>query len=153
MQKTQGFTLVEMLVVVAIVGILAGMVVVSMSSSENSAEDARVKSGMDQIRTQSIIKEKDTADYSDMNCSDADISALCTDVNAHANAGINLFRDATAANGVINSNFCAYVQMKGGNYMCIASKGTAYTELSSVPTNCTQALCNTSDAVNNCTCN
>ena len=47
----KGFTLIELLVVIAIIGILSGTVIVSMSGAQNSAKDARIKSGMDQLRS------------------------------------------------------------------------------------------------------
>ena len=51
MQTKKGFTLIELLVVIAIIGILSGTVIVSMSGAQNSAKDARIKSGMDQLRS------------------------------------------------------------------------------------------------------
>lgn len=47
----KGFTLIELLVVIAIIGILSGTVIVSMSGAQDSAKDARIKSGMDQLRS------------------------------------------------------------------------------------------------------
>ena len=47
----KGFTLIELLVVIAIIGILSGTVIVSMSGAQDSAKNARIKSGMDQLRS------------------------------------------------------------------------------------------------------
>ncbi|MFA5047489.1 MAG: prepilin-type N-terminal cleavage/methylation domain-containing protein [Patescibacteria group bacterium] len=46
----QGFTLIELLVVIVIIGLLASLAVISMSSARNKANDAKVRSDLDQIR-------------------------------------------------------------------------------------------------------
>ncbi len=48
---TAGFTLIELLVVISIIGILAGMVVVSFTSSQKQARDTQRKSDLTQFRT------------------------------------------------------------------------------------------------------
>lgn len=50
MQKKKGFTLVEMLVVIGIVGILATLVLVVMASSRSKAADVRIKNDVRQMR-------------------------------------------------------------------------------------------------------
>ncbi|MGI6335374.1 MAG: type II secretion system protein [Minisyncoccales bacterium] len=47
----KGFTLIELLVVIAIIGILSGTVIVSMSGAQDSAKNARIEAGMDQLRS------------------------------------------------------------------------------------------------------
>lgn len=47
----KGFTLIELLVVISIIGILAGMVVVSFTSSQKQARDTERKSDLSQYRT------------------------------------------------------------------------------------------------------
>ncbi|HKB88779.1 MAG TPA: type II secretion system protein [Patescibacteria group bacterium] len=49
--KNLGFTLIELLVVISIIGILAGMVVVSFTSSQKQARDTARKSDLTQYRT------------------------------------------------------------------------------------------------------
>jgi prepilin-type N-terminal cleavage/methylation domain-containing protein len=49
--KIKGFTLIELLVVISIIGILAGMVVVSFTSSQKQARDTSRKSDLSQYRT------------------------------------------------------------------------------------------------------
>jgi type II secretion system protein G len=44
------FTLIELLVVIAIIGILSGLIVISMNGAVNSANDAKRKSNIDELR-------------------------------------------------------------------------------------------------------
>jgi len=46
-QTKQGFTLIEILVVIAIIGILAGVIISSLSSARNNARDVALKQAAD----------------------------------------------------------------------------------------------------------
>ncbi|MDO8752021.1 MAG: type II secretion system protein, partial [Candidatus Wolfebacteria bacterium] len=49
-KKNEGFTLIEMMVVIAVVGILSAAVLAGLAPSRNKAKDARIVSGVQQAR-------------------------------------------------------------------------------------------------------
>jgi len=51
-RRNGGFTLIELLVVIAIIGILSSIILVSLNSARKKANDTRVISDVQQIRTQ-----------------------------------------------------------------------------------------------------
>jgi len=50
MKNIKGFTLIEMLVVIAIIGLLSSVVLVALGPSRNKAKDARIISDLNQMR-------------------------------------------------------------------------------------------------------
>lgn len=63
LKKQKGFTLIELLVVVSIVGVLASIVLSSLSETRNKARDARIKSNLVQVRNQAEIYAVDFGSY------------------------------------------------------------------------------------------
>lgn len=63
MRKTNGFTLIEMLVVVSIIGILATLVSANLNSARSRARDAERKSDLKNIQTALRIYYNDYGSY------------------------------------------------------------------------------------------
>ncbi|MDD5639336.1 MAG: prepilin-type N-terminal cleavage/methylation domain-containing protein [Candidatus Pacebacteria bacterium] len=63
MQNKESFTLIEILIVIAIIGILAGILIISMSNATNSANDAKRKADINQITKSLLIYNASNEDY------------------------------------------------------------------------------------------
>ena len=50
-KRNEGFTLIEMLVVIAMIGLLSAVVLVALGPSRNKAKDTRIISDLQQIRS------------------------------------------------------------------------------------------------------
>lgn len=67
MLNKKGFTLIEILVVIVIIGILAGFSLTAFSSSRKTARDARRKADLEQIRAALEIYRADNGQYPPLN--------------------------------------------------------------------------------------
>lgn len=84
MNNKKGFTLVEMLVVISIIGILSSFAVVSLNSARQKARDALRKGDMAQLRT-ALNLYYDDNNYRYPACGTLDI--LATDFGATVGTG------------------------------------------------------------------
>ena len=120
-----GFTLVGLLVVIAVITILASIVIIAATSFRNKGKDGRITVQMDQIKKAAGIIFSEQGNYSSpvsVSCSttNPNIDTLCTDINTYAPATVNLFSSATT--------YCGYAQLNslmGGStsYYCIDYTG------------------------------
>lgn len=121
----KSFTLIEVLVVIAIIGILAGMILVYLGETRKKAKDSRIIAEMGQLRNAAdLYYNNNNNSYSSLDCSitDPNIDALCIDISSQGgtkpsddSAGIDIFAGY--------AGYCAKVKLNSGKYWCIDSIG------------------------------
>lgn len=123
MNSRKGFTLVEMLVVIAVIGIISTVALTALGPSRNKAKDTRVISNLQQVRA--LAETVYSNGY----------AALPAGQPIADNAGgiLETNRDDIVANGgslnvtksVNNSNYSAYSSLLSGGFYCVDSNGFA----------------------------
>jgi type II secretion system protein G len=68
-ESTLGFTLLELLVVIAVIGLLSSIIIVSMNSTRGKARDARRKGDLKQIQTALEMYYNENNAYPPSTCS------------------------------------------------------------------------------------
>lgn len=125
MNKQKGFTIIELIVVIAIIAVLASIVLVNVTQYLNKGKDAAIQGNLAGILTNS-------AQYFDTN---GNYTSLCANptVAAALAAADNTYDGNTTADEVTDCNggtsaFAACAQLKGSDaYFCIDSTGTKKT--------------------------
>lgn len=142
MQKNRAFTLIELLVVIAIIAILAAIVLVSLTTAQNRAKDARVTAGMNQMRTAGQAFYSTNNTYTGFAAS-SDASKIETDLESSAVGSTVEIR--------VNQNgnaFCATATLPTGGYWCVDSNLKSEKDANGTLVNCVAGCV----AGNTCAC-
>ncbi len=99
----KGFTLIELMVVIAIIGILASIVLVSLNAARQRARDARVISGLAQVRTLGATQEAIQGTFSGL---DTQIAGIKADVDEQAADTVLVLHISGD-----NTEYCAYARL------------------------------------------
>lgn len=54
-KKENGFTIIELMIAIALIGLLASAIIIAVSQARTKAANARIKNNMDQIRKQAEV--------------------------------------------------------------------------------------------------
>ena len=144
----RGFALIELLLVIAIIGILAALVLVALGNARDKDKDVRIKSNLGELRTFAEgIYDSNGASYDVSSpaagqvglCFDKDstpTSVTCTSDDIRDKVA-TLQQDTSDAGGTITaastaSQFCVESVLNGGNYLCLDNTGAFTTGTSPV---------------------
>jgi prepilin-type N-terminal cleavage/methylation domain-containing protein len=116
MTNNKGFTLIEMLVVIAVVGILSAAVLASLGPARSKAKDSRIISGLNQVRA--IAETLYDGDYAAVAIDQADIAKITADISN--NQG-NLIISRPVGDLI----YAAESVLASSGYYCVDSAGTA----------------------------
>ncbi len=124
LKEKGGFTLIEMLVVIAMIGILSAVVLTALGPSRDKAKDARIISDVNQARAIAETHYNPTTGAYDIASITGDAQFISSQSDATSNGGALTI--ISASNG---SAFAMYGQLntKGANgtlqYFCSDSTG------------------------------
>ena len=122
--------MIELMVVIAIIGILAAIILVSLSNARNSGKNARIKSDIQQLRAIAItyqdVKKTDGSGAVDWNAFVAATGTLRVDLAAQ-NGDNNAYKltfdstDACQSSPLVGSTdyYCADTKGGTGKKICI----------------------------------
>ena len=120
----RGFTLVELLVVVAIIGVLSSIVLVSLSTANSRGKDGAVQANLDSMRTQAQLYYNANGSYGS-NASLVNDTGDCTTSTAGT-----VFADTRVRLQIAATNFAN----GGGSVTCnVAALGAAYAAYAQLP--------------------
>ena len=114
--KSQGFTLIEVLIVTAIIGILASIIIVNLRDAEKSARDAAIKGDVYQAKREAEVFCGDFGDYDGV-CDEPEfVSGGLIDQSIADNGGSFSCGDDVGG-------FCVSSTFNMGGSVCVDSSG------------------------------
>jgi len=124
----KAFTLIELLIVIAIIGILAGIVLVSLTGALKKGKDSRIQADLQQVRNVAGMMLSDKGNYDDL-CNTStnqlntsgdygtQLNTIQSDITAQG-SGIHCYASST--------EYCVSAALvSNNNYYCIDSNGNA----------------------------
>ncbi len=130
----KGFTLIELMVVIAIIAILATVVLVSLSSARTAAEDANRTAALAQVRSLAEVYYAQDLDYRAISepkdeleelirvYGDADDYPAETDADSKGALRVSWNEAVETIDGTeygINELYCASMDLMSGKFLCV----------------------------------
>ena len=156
----KGFTLLEILVVVALIGIMAAIVVAALSSARNGGNDAAIQGNMANMRAQGELYYTTYGNYGSNSteysstCSSTEVASSTAGLLSVSNPGLLQFTSefvqklgsentlcVVAANGV---SWAVAVVMPSSNtkVACVDNSGTTKISVTDLSSAISNGLCN-----------
>jgi general secretion pathway protein G/type IV pilus assembly protein PilA len=128
----KAFTLIELLIVIAIIGILAGIVLVSLTGALKKGKDSRIQADLQQVRNIAGMIMSDRGNYDEL-CNSSTNNDLNTSHDTYGTQLSTLSNDIKTQQGgtltlkcyASGNDYCisAALVAKTGYYLCIDSDG------------------------------
>jgi len=128
----KAFTLIELLIVIAIIGILAGIVLVSLTGALKKGKDSRIQADLQQVRNVAGMMMSDKGNYEDLCDASYKLNSSSSDYGTQLNT---IQSDIAAQQGTSPANISCYASsteycvsaglVSKNNYYCIDSNGNA----------------------------
>lgn len=139
----KGFTLIELMVVISIVGLLSSVVLAALSSARGKAKDSAVMYELRQISTLMALEYSDSSSYTNLQrgwiisdtvpCTPATafagnysskITELCNSIkNKLGSSGNRLFVGAPVTGGAQSYSLMVVMPSTGNTFFCIGDSG------------------------------
>lgn len=144
-RQKKAFTLIELLIVIAIIGVLASIVLVSLNSARNKSRDAAIRAEVRILTTLFHQQFADTGSYTSLQSGWDDNEASCNNsfgssayaaaaravcvsvINNYTGGAVNVFHTGVnPATFSSNTDFSIMARLNTGNYFCMGSSGRTY---------------------------
>jgi prepilin-type N-terminal cleavage/methylation domain-containing protein len=128
-KKNKGFSLIELLIVIAVIGILSSIVIISLTGAKNKSRDAKVISQLSRLREAGYIYY---LSHDNSYVAEDGTTNICTEIiNASEDPSgvgrlVRDFKDTIVCRGPIFARtFAVSALLPSGAYWCVDSTGTS----------------------------
>ncbi len=115
MNKSRGFTIIELIVVIAIIAVLAAIVLVNVTAYINKGKDASIKGNMSTIATTAAVFYEGASDYTGLAANLTVANAVAAITSANEAPTLTVAGNGTA--------YCIESPLHEGTNWCVDSTG------------------------------